>query len=325
MPETSTVGVLSPLLRRLPLLGLSAGIVLALLDGLLLAFLGAHIDVGGYDLTILILGSYGATFAALGWVVGFLAQARAQLREDARIIQAQYDELQASQRKLVQYEKLASIGRMAAGVAHEVRNPLGVIRSSASLVEEALPERESELRRACSFIREEVDRLNGFVTTILDFSRPIQPVRSGVRISEVFDSALTLAGTRLAGLQIERGTDPVGVQGDPDLLVQLVLGLVVNASESVSEAGRIALRAVGDREGVYLEVADDGPGVAAEDEEHLFEPFWTRKAKGTGLGLAMAQRIAEAHGGTLRLVHGCGLGKAGDGACFRLTLPREIS
>lgn len=112
------------------------------------------------------------------------------------------------------------------------------------------------------------------------------------------------------------------VPADADLLAQVLLGLLLNAADAVAERGRIVVRAMADDAAVTVEVADDGPGVPPADAEQVFEPFFTTKAGGTGLGLAMALRIAQAHGGTLELAPGRGAGANGAGACFRLRLPR---
>ena len=111
------------------------------------------------------------------------------------------------------------------------------------------------------------------------------------------------------------------VTADPELVAQLLLGLATNAAEAAQPGGRVELRARREPGRVVLAVADDGPGVPAEDRERIFEPFFTTKERGTGLGLAMAERIARAHGGALRLVPGAGAGPGGSGACFELALP----
>ena len=295
-----------PLLRRAHLLAAAAGMTLGLIDlGLLLAA-GAHIDLAGEDITAPVMLCYGGTFAALGYAIGRLTQARARARDDAA--------------RLVQAEKLAGLGRMAAGVAHEVRNPLGVIRSSAALVEEGLPEGDPDLARACRFIQEEVDRLDSFVRDILVFARPLTPAPEQIALRPALARAMTLAGGALAETEGEIAAADETLRADPDLLVQVVMGLLINAGEAGGE--RVALRVAREGADCVLEVADDGPGVDASDAPRLFEPFFTTKAQGTGLGLAMASRIAQAHGGSLELAPGRGAGPGGRGACLRLRLPQ---
>ena len=135
-----------------PLLGLAAGIAIGVVDLTVLLLIGVEMTWRGTNLIVPVMGVFTATFAALGFTIGHLTDARVQLA-------ARLGELQHTQAQVLQYEKLASIGRMAAGVAHEVRNPLGVIKSSAALLVESLPDGDEDGRRAGRFIREEIDRL----------------------------------------------------------------------------------------------------------------------------------------------------------------------
>ena len=312
--------------RRWGLIGLLAGVIMGLGDMALFAFLGVEMRIGGRDVVLGVMGLFIATYGVLGWVMGRLIEARKRAAADARTITAQLHALAASQHALLQSEKLAAIGRLAAGVAHEVRNPLGVIRASASMLEEG-PGLDDDARRACSFIREEIDRLNGLITSLLAFARPTEPRLSPVALDAVIERALRLAAPEVdrRAIALVRETPPAlpAVRADADLLAQVLLGLLVNATEAVAEHGRIIVRANAESAAVVVEVADDGPGVAAGNAEQVFEPFFTTKASGTGLGLAMALRIAHAHGGTLELAPGRGAGASGTGACFRLRLPRE--
>ena len=312
--------------RQWGLIGLLAGVLMGLGDMALFAFLGVEMRIGGRDVVLGVMGLFIATYGVLGWVMGRLIEARKRAAADARTITAQLHALAASQHALLQSEKLAAIGRLAAGVAHEVRNPLGVIRASASMLEEGQG-LDADARRACSFIREEIDRLNGLITSLLAFARPTEPRLSPVALDAVIERALRLAAPEVdrRAIALVRETPPAlpAVRADADLLAQVLLGLLVNATEAVAEHGRIIVRANAESAAVIVEVADDGPGVAAGNAEQVFEPFFTTKASGTGLGLAMALRIAHAHGGTLELAPGRGAGASGTGACFRLRLPRE--
>ena len=312
--------------RRWGFIGLLAGVAMGLGDMALFWALGVEMRIGGRDAVPGVMGLFIVTYAVLGWVMGRLIEARKRAAADARTITAQLHALATSQHALLQSEKLAAIGRLAAGVAHEVRNPLGVIRASASMLEEG-PGLDDDARRACSFIREEIDRLNGLITSLLAFARPTEPRLSSVALDAVIERALRLAAPEVdrRAIALVRETPPAlpPVRADADLLSQMLLGLLVNATEAVADRGRIVVRADADDAAVVLEVADDGPGVAAGTAEQVFEPFFTTKASGTGLGLAMALRIAQAHGGTLELAPGRGAGAGGAGACFRLSLPRQ--
>lgn len=296
--------------RHYKWLGLGAGFGLGMLDLALIDAMGIRMTVGDAVVTRWVMMGAAITFGALGFVIGRLAETLGAL--------------DASQRKVLRYEKLAAIGRMAAGVAHEVRNPLGVIRASAEHIAEELGpeggagrERSGDAQRACRFITEEVDRLDGFVGDLMDFTRPLtaEPVATSARA--LAERARALAEGHLGAdhaLELHVA-DGLMVHADEDLAVRVLLGLLVNAAQATGDGGRIELRAGETEGGSWFEVGDDGPGVAPADRERVFEPFFTRRARGTGLGLAMGAKIAEAHGGTLALT------ESDRGACFRLLLP----
>ncbi len=303
--------------RRWGLWGAAAGVLLGLLDAALGRLMRVEIETA---VALYFTGS----FAILGYAIGRLVEARARAREDAQTIERQMRALEASQRAVLQNEKLAAIGRLAAGIAHEVRNPLGVIRASASMIQESFDAHE-EAHRACQFIRDEIDRLNGLITALLAFARPAQPRFQSVSLEKVTDRGLQLAAEALARRQVtverEYSASVADCSADPDLIAQVVLDLVTNAAEAVEPGGRVVLRTDGDVREVSIDVADDGPGVDPADAEQIFEPFFTTKAAGTGLGLAMAARIVETHNGRLELEMGRGAGADGRGACFCVRLP----
>lgn len=313
----------------LPWPAAALGFGMGLCDLAMMGWMGIAVGTGGTgvdgvwtDLTVPVMLFYALNFAALGGLIGALMLARQRAADHGATIAAQLQTLQEAQDRMVQAEKLASVGRLAAGMAHEVRNPLAVIRSSAMLLAEDLPEGADDGERAAAFIVEEVDRLDGLIGEILAFSRPVRLDREAVDLDAVVSRAITLAGPHLAGLSVDQGRAPAPVSpvlGDPDLLSRVVLGLLVNAQEASAHAVRVS---VGQSEAqAWVEVADDGPGVPDETTPQLFEPFFTTKAQGTGLGLAMGQRIAQAHGGELAYRRGSGVGPSGAGACFRVALP----
>jgi two-component system sensor histidine kinase HydH len=312
--------------RRWDLWGALAGLALGAADTALLAASGVEMTLGGRSATLLVGATFTSSLALLGFLSGRLARARARAREAAATIARQQQALAASQRAAFENEKLAAIGRLAAGIAHEVRNPLGVIRASAALVQEHFGEAE-DAHRACRFVVEETDRLDGLIVSLLAFARPTALRVREARVEDLVERATQLSDevARRHGVALVRRLGDAGdseLEVDPDLVAQLLLGLVTNAAEAAGRGGRVEVRAEARDADVVLAVADDGPGVAAG--ERVFEPFFTTKKGGTGLGLAMADRIARAHGGTLRLASGAGAGPAGAGACFELVLPRAL-
>jgi len=310
--------------RRWDWIGAAGGFLLGVMDTCLLYLFGVEMSIGGAQGVWLVGGTFTFNTTLLGWLAGRLAVAGAAARRDADTIRAQREALAASERAALQNEKLAALGGLAAGIAHEVRNPLGVIRASAALVQERF-EATDDAFRALGFIVDESDRLSGLIGSLLAFARPEPLSVRSAPVPAVLERAETLAAGLLAdrGISLERdiaGSLPDAPM-DPDLVAQLLLDLVTNAAEVLPPGGHVTLRARHDGDTVALDVADDGPGVAERDRSRIFEPFYTTKERGTGLGLAMAERIARAHGGALRLVPGRGAGADGDGACFELRLP----
>ena len=312
----------------------SVGAAVGLLDFSVVWLLDAKLEIAGRDATLVFLVAFIVPYAILGSLVGGLAKARSKARQDHATIARQMRELERTQRHLVQQEKLAGIGRLAAGVAHEVRNPLGVIRASASMAQESF-DPGSDPYRALDFVCEETDRLDRLIQSLLTFAKP-QPVECRpMELAKVVDRALELARPRAqeAGVQLETALAPdlPSLHVDPDRLSQALCGLVLNAVEAIAESGSDARSELPDRaehdfvciaaeragDHARIEVRDTGPGVPSDLRDEIFEPFVTSKDRGTGLGLPMALRMVEAQGGGLALASAPGE----PGACFRIELP----
>jgi two-component system sensor histidine kinase HydH len=285
-----------------------------------MAKLGVTLEASGRDVTLLVGCYFGITFAILGFLVARLFEARQRDRRTSALLQAQTATITAARARLAQSEKLAALGQLATAIAHEVRNPLGVIRSAAQGVGETLRAEDDDGRRACSFILAEIDRLNNVISSLLAFARPLRLAPRAVSIGPLFDSALLLAREDLSakGLRVSRreAADLPTVRADPDLLSQVLLGLLANASDVTGAGGEVALEATRVDGGIELAVLDTGPGVPAELRTRIFEPFFTTRERGTGLGLAVARQIVEAHGGKIEVGD-----RPGGGARFAVLLP----
>jgi two-component system, NtrC family, sensor histidine kinase PilS len=218
-------------------------------------------------------------------------------------------------------ERLADLGRLAAGLAHELRNPLAsmsgsleLLRANASLVDED--------RRLMDIVLREAERLGHLVTDFLSFARPAPPRALAVDLAEIAEDTLRVfVHDRLAaGVDVERALEPARAACDPDQLRQVLWNLLANAAQACGEAAapRRTIRVSSGREGgaAFLEVADDGPGIAEAELARIFLPFHTTKPEGTGLGLATVHRIVDAHGGTVAVDSA-----VGRGARFRIRLP----
>jgi two-component system sensor histidine kinase HydH len=298
----------------MPWRGALLGLGIGVLDAFGFALAGVEVTWDGQPAGWLVYGWFATSMGVLGGAVESLWQARRTSEAQASTIARQLASLQAAQQALLQSEKLAALGRMVAGVAHEVRNPLGVIRSSAALLVEGLDE-DSRRSRAGAFIVAEVDRLDALVRQLLDLSRPVRAARIPVDLRAAVDQARALSG--LPPDQLQTSALPT-VSSDPDLLVQVLQGLLRNALEA-DEDVRVAVE-VQTGDPVELSVVDDGPGIDPAVADRALEPFFTTKAEGTGLGLPMAARLTEALGGQLLVVPGAGLGPGGRGARITLRL-----
>jgi PAS domain S-box-containing protein len=224
-------------------------------------------------------------------------------------------------RQMVRSEKLAMVGNLAAGLAHEIGTPLNVISATAEYL---LPEAGTEARAQLKGIVAETERISRLVRELLSFARGSSSGRTAVALPEALERIRSLLrislDRRRVTLAVEVPADLPAVHVDPDGLHQVLLNLLVNASAAVAEGGRIGVRAdaleVDGEQMVAVEVHDDGPGVPPDLRERIFDPFFTTRAEGTGLGLAVCARIVADHGGDLRVAEGP-LG----GASFTVQLP----
>lgn len=227
--------------------------------------------------------------------------------------------IEERERRLIQTERLAAAGRVSAQVAHEVRNPLSAISLNTEMLEDELPEGATESRRLLGAIRREVERLEGITEEYLQFARLPAARLEREDLRELVDSLLDFLHEDLAGQRIEvrRELAPVPlVLGDDAQLRQAFLNLIRNAREAMPEGGRLTVR-TGVRDGqVEVAVEDTGPGIGDEEISRIFDPFFSTKAGGTGLGLPITRRILTEHGGRVTVE-----GRVGEGARFTVILP----
>ena len=206
----------------------------------------------------------------------------------------------------VRQENLAAIGRMTAGIAHEIRNPLGIIRGAGQHLERVL-DQAGIVDEVAAFIPEEVDRLDRILSGYLALGAGQQGTAEDFDLVACLRRGVRLLAPELAatGVVVDGPGDapPVVVRGDPRRLQQVLLNLLLNARDAMPGGGRIAIAVAAPAAAarVIVTVADEGTGLAAVDPARLFEPFRTTKEKGSGLGLAISRRIAEDMGGTLDL------------------------
>jgi len=242
-----------------------------------------------------------------------IAPLRAQLVESRAIIERQ--------------EKLASLGTLAAGVAHEIRNPLTAINVRLHSLKRTLVRGSSEHEDA-TVIDQEIQRLDRIVRDFLHFARPAEPRPVTITAGSLFSRVQGLLGSQLekASIRLNLAPSPaLWIRVDPQQIEQVLINLIQNAAESIGGEGTITLRARSTlipraaraTPGIILEVIDTGKGISLKVQERLFDPFFTTKQAGTGLGLSIAARIVEKHGGVLQYQT-----EVDRGTTFGIVLPR---
>ncbi len=230
-------------------------------------------------------------------------------------------DVKALQEQVQRTERLASVGRLAAGVAHEIRNPLGSLKGFLQYFQRKLPLNDQD-KAYLSVMMNEVDRLNTVVSNLLEFARPKEPVFEDAQIADMLDHVLTLLhrdceAKRLRLFREWPDALPL-IRLDHDQITQVLLNILLNAIQATEPGGEIHVSAAILNEINMLEIAvrDTGAGIAADDLPHIFDPFFSTKKQGNGLGLAIAHTIIEQHRGEM-LVDS----ERGRGSTFRIRLP----
>jgi signal transduction histidine kinase len=260
-------------------------------------------------------------------LIGFLAERLAEVNPAARRAQAVAAQLAEANRNLQEAEaavrrseRLAALGQLSAGLAHELRNPLGTIRASAEMLARQIPADNPVAAELVGYIQSEVDRMNALVTRFLEFARPLElkPVRA--ELTEVIDRAIA---------QLERHSPPFDVavyknyapdlppfEFDPELMERVVYNLLLNAAQASPPGAAITVKTRLVEGNAEIAVIDRGEGIPPERQEVIFNPFVTTKPDGVGLGLAIVSKIVDLHGGTITVES-----EPGKGSVFRVYLP----
>ncbi len=252
-----------------------------------------------------------------------LREGRDALESNIRTLRAAHDDLKKIQDEVIRSEKMASVGRLAAGIAHEIGNPLSAILGYTDMLRKGVGrEDEAEYFRR---IEAEIQRINRIVRGLLDYARPGEFKLEEVNVNEIVRNSLDLVSAQkgFERIEISLHFDNVAiVKADPHQLQQVLINLFINASDAMPEGGTLAVQSVvGSRESgewVEISVADTGMGMNDDEIKRVFDPFYTTKepGKGTGLGLAICQRIVESFGGRIEVAS-----KKGEGSTFKILLP----
>ncbi len=246
-------------------------------------------------------------FVLVGTVTGVLSDRGRQQREELEAASRQLAdmnrELQDSVEQIKRADRLSAIGQLAASLAHELRNPLASIDGAANLLDS--PQTPEETRRSSlAIIHKEIQRLNRLLTNLLDFARPRKPEFRPAEAGRLIDSILSLtahaAQEKGIVLRKEVPESVPSFECDPEQMKQVILNLAINAIQAMTAPGEVVFSARQRDGSVVLCVRDQGPGVADEDMERIFNPFFTTKEAGTGLGLSVVYQIVSRHGGIVK-------------------------
>jgi signal transduction histidine kinase len=265
-------------------------------------------------------------------VVAYLTYRLAEAnRVEARKYQKATEELEAANRNLQvaeaamrRSERLAALGQLSAGLAHELRNPLGTIRASAEMLRKSLPEEHGVARELAGFIATEVDRANSLVSRFLEFARPLELRLSEADLSEVIDRAVARVEQDALGRGItfhkNYSPDIPPFLFDAELVERVVYNLVLNAAQASPAGAAVTVKTRPADDSVEIAVIDRGCGIEPQHLESIFNPFFTTKPDGVGLGLAIVSKIVDEHGGKIAVES-----EPGKGSAFRVYLPARKS
>ena len=257
----------------------------------------------------------------------FVEETRRQSKRYQLLAEAQAEtnrRLEQAQVEMRRSERLAALGQLSAGLAHEIRNPLGVIKGSAEMLSQRIAKSDPLVSELAGYISSEVNRLNALVNRFLDFARPLQPDFSLEKVPSLLDQSLKVAQERWpeAKVELEKNYAPdlPSLSLDAGLCEQVFTNLFFNAYEAMPNGGKLrvaASRANSHRQdAVVIEIEDTGPGIPPEIQDQIFNPFFTTKKGGVGLGLSIVSKIIDNHGGEIKVQS-----SPGKGTCFRILFP----
>jgi signal transduction histidine kinase len=241
-----------------------------------------------------------------------------ELRNANLELQKEINERKALQDQLVRQEKLAVLGQLAGGVAHELLNPLGVIKNSVYFLNMILEKTDPEVEESLRILKNEVEISERVITSMLDFARANPPIQREVNIDKILHDIVSRANVpeNIRVINQVAASLPA-IQADPDQLSQVFGNIVLNAIQAMPEGGQLVIKShVQGSDMVAISFTDTGVGIPQEDLDKIFEPLFTSKAKGIGLGMAISQTFVEKHGGTIDVQS-----EVGKGSTFTVKLP----
>ncbi|MGA2434935.1 MAG: ATP-binding protein [Bryobacteraceae bacterium] len=265
-------------------------------------------------------------FAIIGYLTQRLAEANRNETRRAQAVARQLAEanqsLQEAEAAVRRSERLAALGQLSAGLAHELRNPLGTIKASSEMLLKNLPEGDGVTLELAGFISSEVDRTNSLVTRFLEFARPLELRPREAELSEVIDRAISQLEHHVPRFEIavyrNYAPDLRPFPFDAELMERVIYNLLVNAAQATPAGGAITVKTRLAGESAEICVIDRGSGIEPKHIENIFNPFFTTKKDGVGLGLAIVSKLVDLHGGKMAVES-----EPGRGSIFRIFLPTE--
>ncbi len=248
---------------------------------------------------------------------------RAQTRESRRAadhLAAANEQIQHAEEALRRSDRLAALGQLSAGLAHELRNPLGTIRASAEMLGRNLSGENEVAREMAGFISSEVDRANSLITRFLQFARPLELRPQKADLTQTLDRAVALVEREAPAIAIYKNYAPEipPFPFDAELLERVFYNLILNATQATPAGGAVTVKTRSTNGFAEIAVIDRGAGIQPEHLNSIFNPFFTTKPEGVGLGLAIVAKIVDEHGGKIAVES-----EPGKGSIFRVLLPME--
>jgi signal transduction histidine kinase len=266
-------------------------------------------------------------FQVVGLVVGALAELekrqRERLERTSEELARAYRQLQESFEQLRRADRLAALGQLSAGLAHEIKNPLASMKGSLEILSSDFPPGH-EKREFLDIFEKELVRLNHVLSEFLQFARTPRPDRKPCNLKEVIDSIRVLcskeANRRGVTIETSYKDDLPDLELDAAQIQQALLNIVLNGIQAMPSGGRLSIRVEESSGDLNVWIRDEGEGIPLENRSRIFDPFFTTKERGTGLGMAIAHNLIQGHGGDIRLLE-----EDGPGTTFQVVLPSRSS
>jgi two-component system sensor histidine kinase HydH len=240
----------------------------------------------------------------------------------AEQLAAANESLERAEAEVRRSERLAALGQLTAGLAHELRNPMSTMKTSAEFLARSVGEENAVAREMAGFIKEEVDRTNSLITRFLDFARPqhlkLEPGDLVAMLDRAIEQFERESLTTEGGVTVFKNYSPdiPPIAFDAELMERVIYNLVMNAAQASLPGGVVTVKTRRVEDTVEIAVIDRGSGIEAKDRESIFNPFFTTKSAGVGLGLAIVSKIVDEHGGQITVES-----TPGEGSVFHVLLP----